>query len=79
MIHPVPFIKWKLKSLYIPATVIYLYAVLSHNFFVNIGWYPLGGLHPATSVPFIHYGLKEIVLGCGKVLLCAGSGELVSI
>lgn len=47
--------------------------------FFNIGWYPLGGLHPATSVPFIHYGLKEIVLGCGKVLLCTGSGELVSI
>lgn len=79
MIDPVPFIKGKLKSLYIPATVIYLCAVLSHNLFVNIGWYPLGGLHPATSVPFIHYGLKEIVLGCGKVLLCAGSGELVSI
>ena len=79
MIHPVPFIKGKLKSLYIPATVIYLCVVLSHIFFVNIGWYPLGGLHPATSVPFIHYGLKEIVLGCGKVLLCAGSGELVSI
>lgn len=77
MINPVPFIKGKLKTLYIPATVIYLCAVLSHNLFVNIGWYPLGGLHPATGVPFIHYGLKEIVLGCGKVLLCAGSGELV--
>lgn len=77
MVHPLPFIKGKLKTLYIPATVIYLSAVLLHNFFVRIGWYPLDRFHPGTGMPFELYGQKEIVIGCGKVLLCAGSGELV--
>lgn len=77
MIYPLPFIKGKLKTLYVPATVIYFCAVLLHNLFVRIGWYPLDGLHPGTGKPFELYGLKDIVVGCGKALLCAGSGELI--
>ena len=76
LVCPVPFILGKLKSLYIPATVIYLCAVLLHNVFVHIGWYPLGEIHPGNGVPFALYGLKETLTGCVKVMLCAGSGEL---
>lgn len=77
MVHPKVFIKGKLRTLYVPATVIYLCAVLLHNFFVHIGWYPFGELHPATGTPFELYDFKEMSIGCIKVLLCAGSGELV--
>ena len=56
MIHPVPFIKGKLKSLYIPATVIYLCAVLSHIFFkyrlVSFGWITSGYKCPVYSLWF---------------------------
>ena len=57
MINPVPFIKGKLKSLYIPATVIYLCVVLSHNFFckyrlVSFGWITSGYKCPVYSLWF---------------------------
>lgn len=77
LVSPVPFIKGKLKSLYIPASLIYLCAVLLHNAFAHIGWYPIGELHPGSGVPFAEYSWKEILTGCLKVVLCAGSGELV--
>lgn len=77
MVQPVPFIKGKLKSLYIPATVIYLCAILLHNVFVHVGWYPLGMSHPATGVPFTLYNIRDMIWGCAKVISCAGSGELV--
>ena len=34
MVHPLPFIKGKLKTLYVPATVIYLNAIILHNLFL---------------------------------------------
>lgn len=74
--EPYPFIKSKLKGLYVPALVIYAGAVLLHNVFVNIGWYPLGCSHPATGVLYTLYGIKEFVIGLIKVLIGAGSGEL---
>lgn len=77
MKHPFSFMLHKLKGLYIPATIIYLMAVLCHNLFVDWGWYPLGHLHPGNSQPFSYYGYIEIIVGCVKALFCAGSGELV--
>lgn len=76
MAHPISFMLHKLKGLYVPATIIYLIAVLSHNLFIDFGWYSLGDLHPGNNLPFNYYGLKDIVLGCTKVIFCAGSGEL---
>lgn len=70
------FIMGKINGLYLPATIIYVLAVLLHNLFVDIGWYPLGEPHPSSGIPFDLYGLKEIAIGCIKALCCAGSGEL---
>lgn len=77
MLHPIPFLLKKIKTLYVPATIIYLLAVLLHNVFVQIGWYPLGEPHPGTGHPFQLYGIKEFVVGCVKVLCFGGSGELI--
>ena len=74
---PVRFMKKKLKTLYIPATIIYILAVLCHNVFVDLGWYRLGELHPGNQLPFDYYGVKEFFVGCMKALFCVGSGELV--
>lgn len=73
---PKIFLEKKIKSLYIPATIIYGLNVLLHNVFVCIGWYPLGELHPATGVNFEYYGCRETVVGLLKVFAAAGSGEL---
>lgn len=39
LIHPKIFIWRKLKVLYVPATIIYVLAILLHNVFVDLGWY----------------------------------------
>ena len=75
--EPIPFLRRKFETLYIPATVIYILAILLHNVFVNIGWYPIGRIHPGNNIPFYCYEVNDYVLGCLKVLFCAGSGELV--
>lgn len=77
MSQPVPFVLKKAKTLYVPATIIYLLAVLLHNVFVRIGWYPLGEIHPFNGRPFQLYGIKDIAFGCAKVICCCGSGELI--
>lgn len=63
---PLQFIKGKIKSLFLPGTIIYLIAVLLHNSFVRIGWYPLGGVHPSSNIPYELWGVKEYI---GKILL----------
>ncbi len=73
---PRTFIKHKLKTLYLPTTLIYLAMVAMHNLFVYIGWYPPGGTHPGNGTPFALYGAKEFFTQSIKVLFCAGSGEL---
>lgn len=74
---PISFMKKKIKTLYIPATIIYIIAVLMHNVFVDLNWYKLGELHPGTKVPFGYYGVKDTIIGCVKALCCVGSGELI--
>lgn len=76
LVNPKSFLQPKLKTLYIPATVIYVCAVLLHNVFVDIGWYPLGEIHAGNGQPFHYYDVKEFASGVLKVLCCAGSGEL---
>lgn len=76
LIEPRIFITGKLKGLYVPATIIYIIAVLLHNVFVCLGWYPLGELHPGNGQPFAYYGIKDTAVGCIKAICCAGSGEL---
>lgn len=75
--NPLAFLKGKVKSLYMPALIIYGLAVLLHNVFITIGWYPADGVHPVTGAPVVVYGIKEIAIGLAKVFCCAGSGELV--
>lgn len=70
------FIIGKMKGLYLPATVIYGSNVLLHNFYIYIGWYPLGGIHPASGKPYELYDIKQVFLGLLKVLAAGGSGEL---
>ena len=76
LVNPKSFLLPKLKTLYIPATVIYVSAVLLHNVFVDIGWYPLGEIHAGNGLPFQYYEVKDFALGVLKALCCAGSGEL---
>ena len=74
--NPKSFLIGKFKRLYLPATIIYGINVLLHNLFVHIGWYPLGGNHPASGLPFAFYDIKETVLNLLKVVAAGGSGEL---
>lgn len=74
---PGNFLKGKFLRLYLPATVIYSIAILLHNVFVWIGWYPLGEVHPFSRIPYHLFGFKETAIGLIKVLAAGGSGELV--
>lgn len=76
MEKPKDFVKGKLKRLYLPATIIYGLNVLLHNVYVYIGWYPLGGVHPASGKPYELYDVKQVVVGLLKVFAAGGSGEL---
>ena len=76
MENPKDFIIGKMKRLYLPATVIYGSNVLLHNFYIYIGWYPLGGIHPASGKPYELYDIKQVFFGLLKVLAAGGSGEL---
>lgn len=76
MEKPKDFVKGKLKRLYLPATIIYGLNVLLHNVYVYIGWYPLGGVHPASGKPYEFYDVKQVVVGLLKVFAAGGSGEL---
>ena len=69
------FIKHKAWRLYVPATLCYLVAMICHNLFVHIGWYPLGHLNPSTGEPFRLWSASEYPLQIAKALI--GYGEPV--
>ena len=73
---PKQFLIGKFKRLYMPATIIYVINVLLHNFFVHIGWYSLGEMHPASGLPFTLYDINKTAVELLKVLAAGGSGEL---
>lgn len=75
--RPFTFLKPKVKSLYLPATIIYSLAFLLHNTFVRCGWYPLGHTHPGSGQPFALLETNDVIMGILKSALCIPKGELV--
>ena len=75
LLKPVSFVKHRLKTLYLPGTVIYLLAVLLHNPFCKWGFYPLGEVHPSTQQPFALWDCKTYLLNILKTVV-APNGEL---
>ena len=73
---PAKFIVHKLKTLYLPATIIYLIAILLHNPLCRWGFYPLGSAHPKTNVDFILWDCKTNLFNILKTIV-APNGELV--
>ena len=67
------FVKHKIRMLYVPATICYVLAMIGHNLFVHIGWYPLGHPSPSTGEPFVLWDTKDYAIQTGKALL--GYGE----
>lgn len=73
---PAKFIVHKLKTLYIPATIIYLIAILMHNPLCRWGFYPLGSAHPKTNMDFVLWDSKTYLFNILKTIV-APNGELV--
>lgn len=73
---PVSFISHRLKTLYLPGTVIYLVAVLLHNAFCKWGVYPIGEEHPMTRQKFVLWDIKTELIQVVKTIVAPG-GELV--
>lgn len=73
---PISFFIGKLKGLYLPASIIYSVNVLLHNFYVSIGWYPLGVSHHPLVKPFEYYELNDIIIKIVQIFFVGGSGEL---
>ena len=72
---PLKFILHKLKTIYMPGTIIYLLAVLLHNCFVDMGWYPLGSSHPMTGKAFVYWDIYTLFQNIVKTIF-APNGEL---
>ena len=72
---PVVFILHKLKTIYMPGTIIYLLAIFLHNFFIDVGWYPLGSSHPMTGQEFVYWDTNTLLLKMVKTIF-APNGEL---
>lgn len=73
--HPVKFIGHKLKTIYLPGTIIYIIAVLLHNPLCRWGVYPLGDVHPMTGNEFVLWDTKTYISQIVKTIF-APSGEL---
>lgn len=75
LLKPWPFIRGKIRSLYLLALYIYLPATLLHNLFLSIGWYQpeidYGGKHVQL------WDTKEYIVGVVKTVLCAGREPLM--
>ncbi len=76
IVKPIKFIAHKLKTLYLPATIIYLIAVLMHNPLCHWGFYPLGSAHPKTNIDFVIWDGKTYLFKFLKTIV-APNGELV--
>lgn len=74
--NPIKFIGHKLKTIYLPGTIIYLIAVLLHNPLCHLGAYPLGNVHPMTGKEFVLWDTKTYLVQMVKAIF-APSGELV--
>lgn len=75
LLTPVKFILHKLKTIYLPGTVIYLIAVLLHNPLCKWGIYPIGVEHPMTHQAFELWDGKRYIMQIAKTIV-APNGEL---
>lgn len=75
LLKPVKFIGHKLKTIYLPGTVIYLLAVLLHNPLCKLGIYPIGQEHPMTHQTFELWDVKSYMIQIAKTVV-APNGEL---
>ena len=75
LFNPVQFVKNKLRTIYLPGTIIYLIAILLHNPLCQWGIYPLGGMHPMTHKEFELWDVKMYLLQIAKTIV-APNGEL---
>ena len=76
LLKPVKFIGHKLKTIYLPGTVIYMLAVLLHNPLCKWGCYPIGKEHPMTHRKFELWDAKTYLIQIVKTVV-APNGELV--
>lgn len=72
---PSKFIMHKLKTIYMPGTIIYMLAISLHNYFVDFGWYPLGLSHPMTGKMFVYWDVNTLLYNIVKTIF-APNGEL---
>lgn len=75
LLKPVRFILHKLKTIYLPGTVIYILAVLLHNPLCKMGIYPIGLEHPMTHQAFELWDGKRYIIQIAKTVV-APNGEL---
>ena len=75
LLKPVKFIGHKLKTIYLPGTVIYIFAVLLHNPLCKWGIYPVGQEHPMTHQTFELWDVKTYMIQIAKTVV-APNGEL---
>ena len=75
LLRPIKFFGHKLKTIYLPGTVIYLIAVILHNPLCKWGIYPIGQEHPMTHQAFEIWNVKTYFLQIAKTVV-APNGEL---
>lgn len=75
LLKPIKFIGHKLKTIYLPGTIIYMLAVLLHNPLCEWGIYPIGQEHPMTHQTFELWDAKTYMIQILKTIV-APNGEL---
>ena len=75
LIKPLPFVKGKLKSLYLPMIFIYVPVLMLHNWFISIGWYDLDIEYYGKFVTF--WSLLDFIKHLAAALFCAGREPLL--
>lgn len=70
LIHPISFIKGKIKSLYRLLLYFYIPAVLLHNVMINIGFYSLNSIYGGKTMTT--YGLVDTLKELALSILLAG-------
>lgn len=75
LLKPIKFIGHKLKTIYLPGTIIYMLAVLLHNPLCEWGIYPIGQEHPMTHQTFELWDAKTYMIQIAKTVV-APNGEL---
>ena len=75
LVHPVAFIKRKLKTLYLPLLYVYVPVLLLHNVFISTGVYDVGTNYSGHHVSW--WGATDYVVQGIKSLLLVGQEPLL--